>query len=376
MTDQDTTQVKTRMLTFRGGGWVLVLSAIICLALMTWALLPALLRERVIPVAHTPDDFGFDLAALTVPKSDLITTSLHHTDALPMWDHPPLVPAESIGEQIRFGRKKYLVSTDRVIGVTINGESRAYPVRVLTVHEIINDTVAGVPIAVTYHPWCDSVAVFSREYQGDVIELGHSGMVLDSNAVIFDRNENRLSSSLFLQITGKPIAGPAVGHGASLTVLPCVLTTWADWRATNPETSVIGWDERLVKRYQGSDPDPYFRSPKLQFPVDPLPASEPIAHKDLVLAVTIEGQRRVFPLALLARRADASGAIHEKAGSASIEIRYDAINRCAVYTITPPTSDVQAVYALWFAWFAANGDADVVGLESSIVGKGDPAPSR
>lgn len=350
------------MLTFRGGGWVLALTGAISLALMTWALLPAIMRGKAPPAAESPDDYGFDLSALTVPKSDLVA-ALPYVDFLPRWDNPPLVPDEAIGEQIRFGREKYLVSTDRVIGVMIGETARAYPISLLNVHEIINDTLADTPIAVTYNLWCDSVAVFDRHLAGKVIELGSSGMVLDSNSVLCERADDRKSASLFLQLSGQPIAGPAAERRESLSLIPASLLTWAEWHEMHPETSVVGWDEALTKRYEGSNPDQYFQAKKLAFDVDPLPPTDSLDFKERIIAITINGQRRVYPMAYLALHVNAENTFSDTLGSTPIEIQYDPIHRCAWLRTPEPVGDVQVNYALWFAWFALHGDADVVGLD-------------
>jgi hypothetical protein len=350
-----------RLLTFRTGGWVILVAVLMTLGLALWALLPAISRGPV--AARTIEDYGFNLSNLRVPRAELVTAL--PKDSLPKWDSPPLVPTDAISEQIRFGRKKYLVSTDRVVGVIVNGQSRTYPISLLTVHEVINDTLAGVPIAVTYHPWCDSVVVFERTLNGESIELAPSGLILDSNLVLFDRRPDAANESLFRQLSGEAIAGPAVELGESLNILPATLTTWGDWRTTHPETSVIGWDELLVKRYEGSSPDQYFRSPELAFPVDPLPPAGALKLKDRVIVVIADGERRVYPLPLLEQKIGEDNIFRDEFGSTALVIRYDPLHQFAVLEAPAPIvgSEVQVIYAMWFAWFAVHGDADVVGIE-------------
>ena len=359
------TQPRQRLLTFRTGGWVILVAVLITAGLATWALWEPLMRGRAAPAARTVDDYGFDLSNLRVPKDKLIAALPR--DFLPKWDNPPLVPAEAIGEQIRYGRKKYLVSTDRIVGVTVNGESRTYPISLLTVHEVINDTLAGVPIAVTYHPWCDSVVVFERTLDGEPVELASSGLLVDSNLVLFDRRPDGAGESLFQQLTGAAIAGPAAARGEALDILPATLTTWADWRTAHPDTSVVGWDELLVKRYEGSSPDQYFRSEELAFPVDPLPPAGELDLKDRVMAVSVGGERRVYPLPMLEKTAVESIVFRDEIGSTAVAIRYDPVHKVAVLEQPAPVvgGDVAVIYAMWFAWFAAHGDADVVGMEQS-----------
>jgi len=373
MQQDATTHTKERMLTFRGGGWVILLAALLTIAIAIWALLPAMTRGPAPAAATTPDDYGFDLTNLRVPKSELIA-ALPYKDSLPKWDHPLLVPADVISEQIRFDRKKYLVSTDRVIGVTIAGESRAYPISVLTVHEIINDTLAGVPIAITYHLWCDSAVVFERSVGGEPVEFASSGMLINSNMIMFDRRDNVADESLFRQLDGEALAGKAAARDETLRILPVTVTIWKDWLAMHPDTSVIGWDARLVKRYEGSSPDQYFRSPELPFPVDPLPPAGSLEQKDRIVAVTIDGERRVYPIKYIAEHVDEDGRMEDMIGTTPIVFRYDRDYHAAALEM-PGGDDVQVIYAMWFAWFAVHGDADVVGLGDSRTAADDGGTS-
>src|SRR5262245_58043846 len=156
---------------------------------------------------------------------------------------------------------KYMVGSDIVIGVAINGEARAYPMHVIYVHQIINDTLGGVPIAITYEWLSDSVVVFDRRPPGSgepasgartadtavahrsedgrPLEFHHAGLVYNSNLVMYDPNEKRTSASdpvygaggesLWSQLLGAAISGPAAARQARLTIVPCELATWADW---------------------------------------------------------------------------------------------------------------------------------------------------
>ena len=351
-----------RMLTFRSGGWVIIIALLISCGLALWALWGPLTRGGAAPTPNTIESYGFDLFNLRVPKDELIAAIPR--DSLPRWDQPPLVPDDAIAAQIRFGRDKYLVSTDRVVGVIVNGEARCYPISVLTVHEVINDTMAGVPIAVTYHPWCDSVVVFERRLSGEAVELAASGLLIDSNQVLYDRRDEIEQSSLFRQLTGEAIAGPAANGTESLAVLPSTLTTWENWRTVNPETSVIGWDERLIKRYEGSLPDQYFRSTELAFPVEPLPPASQFGLKDRVMAVSENNGWRVYPYAYIEQHADESGRFVDPDSSTGITIQFDRSHGTAELVSPEPVvgRGVQVIYAMWFAWFAAHGDADVVSL--------------
>ena len=135
-----------RLLTFRSGGWLIALTLLVCATLITWALAPAILRlgKPLLGDGKTPESYGFDLANLQVPRH-LIVPGMRHRDMVVPIDAPVILDTEEIALNTHD-----LVNGDRVIGVVVNGEARAYPITVLNVHEIIHDTLGGRPIAVTW----------------------------------------------------------------------------------------------------------------------------------------------------------------------------------------------------------------------------------
>ncbi|MFV8833416.1 DUF3179 domain-containing protein [Aquisalimonas sp.] len=139
---------------------------------------------------------------------------------------------------------EYLEPDDRVVGVHRNGEARAYPQRILVWHEIVNDTVGGDNVAITYCPLTGTALGFER---GDV-ELGVSGRLVNSNLIMFDRD----TSSFWPQILGAAINGPH--KGAGLDEFRVIWTTWAQWRERHPETEVLTTDTGYVRNYRH---DPY-----------------------------------------------------------------------------------------------------------------------
>ena len=101
-------------------------------------------------------------------------------DGIPSIDNPRFMPASKVNSQD-------LAPTEPVIGLTINGKSRAYPLRILTWHEIVNDELAGTPVTVTYCPLCNSTIVFDRRIDGKVLDFGTTGKLRNSDMVMYDR---------------------------------------------------------------------------------------------------------------------------------------------------------------------------------------------
>ncbi|MEX2575839.1 MAG: DUF3179 domain-containing protein [Halofilum sp. (in: g-proteobacteria)] len=138
----------------------------------------------------------------------------------------------------------FLEAGDRVIGHYRGGVARAYPQRILVWHEIVNDKIAGTPLAITYCPLTGTALAFER---GDT-ELGVSGKLINSNLVMYDR----ATGSEYPQILGTGISGPSAGK--ALKEHRVIWTTWERWRSRHPETRVLSTETGHIRSYRG---DPY-----------------------------------------------------------------------------------------------------------------------
>ena len=115
------------------------------------------------------------------------------------------------------GHGRFLVPGDLVIGLSLHGEARAYPLEILALHEVCNDTLGGEPILVTYQPLCDSAVVFERRVDGHTREFGVSGLLYNSNLLMYDRHpEQPQDESLWSQLQFRALAGPAAAQHATL----------------------------------------------------------------------------------------------------------------------------------------------------------------
>ena len=175
------------------------------------------------------------------------------------------IPAITGPEMIAAGEEDGLDAREPVMVLELDGQpARAYPVRYLIFPEIVNDEAGGIPIAVTFCPLCNSGLIFDRRLGGRVLEFGVSGMLRFSDMVMFDRQ----TDSLWNQLTGKPALGPLVGQGIELVRLPIVRTTWANWLAQHPDTTVLSLDTGWTRDYEpGAAYGDDFDSPTTMFPV-------------------------------------------------------------------------------------------------------------
>jgi hypothetical protein len=159
-------------------------------------------------------------------------------DGIPALNDPAFIAASS--EDRIDGREP-------VITVEIAGAvPRAYPIRYLTWHEIVNDTVAGIPVAVTFCPLCNSGITFDRRVDGRVLTFGVSGKLRNSDMVMFDRE----TQSWWQQAVGQSIVGALTG--VKLTALPTWMESWAEFRARNPDGLVM--DQPDWPRSYGQNP--------------------------------------------------------------------------------------------------------------------------
>lgn len=135
-----------------------------------------------------------------------------------------------------------------VVALEINGDARAYPVRAMVWHEIVNDTVGGIPVAVTYCPLCNSAAVYERRINGAETTFGTSGRLFASALVMYDR----ATESLWTHYNGLSVIG--VLTGTELTEYPSPLLAWSDFREAYPTGKVLDWTRTGFKRDYGRNP--------------------------------------------------------------------------------------------------------------------------
>src|SRR5215207_7829480 len=145
-------------------------------------------------------------------------------DGIPSIDEPKFV---SVADADQF-----LASREPVAVIELGGEVRAYPLQILTWHEIVNDEIAGEPVAVTYCPLCNSTVAFRREVEGRPVEFGTTGMLRNSDLVMYDR----ATESWWQQITAEAVVGERTGK--MLDVLPSQILSWVELRRLHPNAEV------------------------------------------------------------------------------------------------------------------------------------------
>ena len=233
-------------------------------------------------------------------------------DGIPSLDFPKMIAAETAD---------YLLDDDLVFGIEINGDARAYPLRIMGWHEMFNDVIGGVPVALAYCTLCGSGILFETQVEGrdKALVFGSSGFLYRSNKLMFDRE----TDSLWNQFTGQPVTGPLRGSGIALQVLPVAITSWQRWRVRNPETTVLSLDTGHRRDYgSGVVYRDYFASPDLMFPAIVRDESQ-LRRKDYVFGIREAGAAKAWPI-----EAFAGGAvINDAVGAKKVVLIGDAETR-------------------------------------------------
>lgn len=201
---------------------------------------------------------------------------------------PKVIPAAQLTE---------LGDDEEVLGLTVNGVSRAYPARFIAWHHIVNDVLGGKPVAVTYCSVCNSGVAYDPVVDGRRRLFNVFGLFRGVMAMIDPSTE-----TVWSHLVGEALLGP--DKGKTLPALPVVNMTWGEWKRLHPETTTPAWDARYRRYYsqkvvsgQDSVP-PMFRSTLSGLRDDRLVPNA------LVLAVRVEGQARAYPYAALAKAPD------------------------------------------------------------------------
>jgi hypothetical protein len=238
---------------------------------------------------------------------ELIISGGPPPDGIPPIDEPKFVdPAEV----------RWLVAQEPVLSVEVNGEAKAYPIRILMWHEIVNDSIGGQPVSVTYCPLCNTGVAFGRPtIDGELLDFGTSGRLFHSNLVMYDRQ----TGTYWSQATLEAIVGPLAG--SRLKFLPAQIVSWGDWRAAHPSGRVLSQDTGFDRAY-GQNPYQGYDSPgnddPFLFSGDPdrrLPATA------RVLGVDASRRQVAFPYEDLARRTvDGFSAAQTRVGSQDVVV--------------------------------------------------------
>jgi len=248
----------------------------------------------------------------------------------------------------------------RVVAVTAGGASRAYPIDVLSRHECVNDVLGGVPIAVTYCPLCDSVTVFDRRVgEGDdqqTLEFGISGLLYNSNVLLYDRNDNALWSQVYLKAVTGPNAGTALTYLANWE-----LTTFGQWAQDHPDATVLSFNTGMypAMTYAQAAYADYFEHDDLMFEVER--NDNRLTNKTPVIGVIHGEINRAYLISAI------DGALRVPLGGPGEELVIESDGEGTVRIAQAPEGAL-ITHTYWYAWFAFHPETELVGdIESEAT---------
>jgi len=287
-----------------------------------WWLMPVLLLS------------AFDFSTYNIPVAE-IHDGGPPKDGIPALTDPKFVSAS---------KATFLSARDRVLGIEINGDARAYPLSILNWHELVNDRVGSQNVIVTYCPLCGTGMAFSATITGKRFIFGVSGKLYNSDVLFYDQQ----TESLWSQLLMKAVTGPLTD--TKLKQLPLELTRWGAWVKKHPSTTVLSVKTGYKRDYFRNPYVGYEKSETLFFPVSNVDKRLPL--KRWVVGVVYGGKAKAYDLKKLAR---IPSPLRDTLGGKTLRVEYDYLmNSVIIYDESGNV--IPSVQAYWFAWAAFHPD--------------------
>ena len=250
----------------------LILARFVTVLLLSMAMLTSSFAQ---PEYWKREGWKTDFSKKTIDYSDIMSGGPPR-DGIPPIDRPVFVKVADYKE---------LSDRDPVIGLEINGDARAYPLRVMIWHEIANDVVGGKPVTVTYCPLCNAAIVFDATVDGKALDFGTTGKLRNSDLVMYDR----ATQSWWQQFTGEAIAGEYTG--TALKFVPARLESWAEFSKRHPDGKVLIPNDPHMRSYG--------RNPYVNYDISPVPflyrGAMPKGISSMARVVVVRGKKDDTP---------------------------------------------------------------------------------
>lgn len=264
-------------------------------------------------------------------------------DGIPPIDNPKFV--------VTAQADSFLKDSEPGIALDIDGVQRFYPFQILVWHEIVNDTVNGKRVLVTYCPLCLSGIVFDPIVQGERVEFGTSGKLWNSNLVMYDRK----TDSLWSQILGEAVVGEMTG--VSLKVLPSDMMRYENFKKIYPKGHVLS-KETGATRFYGQDPyGDYYTRPGTYFPVGK--KDDRLGEKDFVLGIVVNNKAKAYVPEAIKKAGSVEDRFEGKIIVATYEKDTDTV-RLFTKKQNGELERINPFGAFWFSWVAAHPDTELL----------------
>jgi hypothetical protein len=282
---------------------------------------------------------GFDLSNSLINPDEILSGG-PPKDGIPAIDKPRFLPGSAAS---------FMHPEDRVLGIEMNDSAKAYPIRILNWHEIVNDHIGDNSFAITYCPLCGTGVAFSSAVNGRMLNFGVSGLLYNSDVLLYDRN----TDSLWSQIMGQAISGPMAGQ--RLTPLAISHTTWRAWLAEHPGTSVLSTDTGFRRNYKRDPYAGYEKSRNLYFATS-RKAPSTYHPKERVLGLQNGSSYRAYPFIELNKLGKSS--FKDMLNGTEYLVRWNAANQSGSIHTADGTM-IPTIQSYWFAWFTFHPETEV-----------------
>lgn len=273
---------------------------------------------------------GFDLSHAIIPRSEILSGGPPR-DGIPAIDRPTFIVTDAV---------TFLQDDDRVVSLTIDRETRAYPIRILTWHEIVNDQIGSKPVAVTYCPLCGTAMVFNRRVNGLTLTFGVSGLLYQSDVLMYDRQ----TESLWSQLGMRSVAGNLAN--TVLELVTSEIMSWKAWKRNYPNGHVLSQETGFTRDYSQNAYEEYQLSPETLFPVPQHRLELP--RKAWIVGILVGREAKAYSLDALRRH----GTIPDQVGNIRVEVSYDAEAGHPSVRAMDSGQVIPHVLGYWFAWQA------------------------
>ncbi len=274
-----------------------------------------------------------------VPLDGIYQGCLGGKDCIPSIDNPKF---------LKTNEQDFMKDDDLVIGVNLNNIQKAYPIKILNWHEIVNDKFNEVPLAVTYCPLCASSLAFIREINDKEVEFGVSGKLYNSDLVMYDS----LTETYWDQIEGKAIVGELTGQ--VLEQVPIEVVEWKSWLNAYPNTLVLSKETGYFRDYESYPYGNYKTSRDIYFPVINKDTQERMHEKTLVYGVELNNNFKAYPQDLIKEKKS----FDDKFAGTTLHFEVDENNLVKI-TDKKTNEEVNKISLFWFAWFTFNPGTEV-----------------
>ncbi len=281
---------------------------------------------------------GFDFSEHSIPLDDILSGG-PPKDGIPALLKPKFIPVVKAGKQ--------LSEKDRVLGIAISGEAKAYPFKILNWHEIVNDRIGGRQVVVTFCPLCGTGMLFDANIKGESLTFGVSGLLYQSDMLLYDHK----TESLWSQIKGEAVTGPLTG--AKLKLLSSTQTTWGKWKQAHPNSLVLSEDTGYSRDYDRDPYEDYTTSTRLMFGVKN--RNRDYHPKEQVIGIELNGSVKAYPFSELAK---AKTPVEDDLAGTPVKVFFDKKSRTATIQDSKG-EELPSVVGFWFAWYAFHPDTKV-----------------